>query len=178
MKITSKLIKLILMYKYRYKDGFMVTSECMGHGDGIADIITYDLNKKSMIEIEIKISKQDLKKDIKKIKHTMYRDRDNTNIQKFYYAVPTFLVEYTREFLIEHDLNYGIIEIITYEVEHFEFKYFANFEKLMRVEKRCTRFNKNEPSDRQVYAFMKRISSELVSREQELFLLNNGFNKK
>ena len=171
MKITAKLIKLILMSKYRFKDGIMVTSECCGHGGGIADIILYDLKKEYMCEIEIKISKQDLKKDINKQKHRIYKRKDLIEIQQFYYAVPSKLVEYCKEFLSIHDLDYGIIEILTEEVESFDFyKKMADYSKLMRVTKKCKRFNKNKPLERQVQTFMQRISSELVSREQELFL--------
>lgn len=171
MKITAKLIKLILMLKYRFKDGFMVTSECTGHGGGIADLILYDLKKDSMVEIEIKISKQDLKKDILKQKHKIYRNKENIEIQQFYYAVPSKLVEYCKAYLIEHDLEYGIIEIVTEKVEGFDFKEFSDCAELVCVVKRCKRFNKNKPYESQKHTFFKRISSELVLREKELFLV-------
>lgn len=160
------------MSHHRFDKGLMVTSECCGHGGGIADIITYNLKKEIMVEIEIKISKQDLKKDIKKMKHFLYKAKDEIQIQQFYYAVPTSLVEYCKEYLIEHELDYGIIEIITEKVDDFDFKKkMADYGKLLRVVKKCKRFNKNKPLDHQVRTFMLRLSSELVSREQELFVL-------
>lgn len=179
MKIDSKLIKIILMSKFRFKNQLMVTSECSVIGGGLADILTYDYKKDIFVEIEIKISKQDLKKDIEKSKHYFYTTLpEKAAIQQFYYAVPSFLVEYCREYLHINNLPYGIIEIIEDNLLAYEMKAFDDTDSLMRVIKKCPRFNKNKSKDNQRICFMNRISSELVTRERELLLLRDSiFNK-
>ena len=160
------------MSKYRFTDGHMVCSECCGHGDSIADIITYDLKKEAMMEIEIKISKQDLKHDIKKMKHEIYRKKDLINIQKFYYAVPTFMVEYCKNYLEENNLDYGVIEIIEEKVQEFVFDAYNDTAELMKVVKRCKKFNNNSPLERQKHSFFSRLSTEVVARSRELLQID------
>ena len=167
--IDSKLIKFILMCKFRYKDGLLVTSECGGHGHGIADIITYNHKKDIMVEIEIKISKQDLKKDLDKMKHILYSYKNDIQIQKFYYAVPSELVEYCTKFLLDNNLDYGIIEIITDKVDNYNFKKKKyDCSELVRVAKQCKKFNNNKPTKNQVITFLNRLSSELILSKKEV----------
>jgi hypothetical protein len=171
MKLTAKIIKYILMDKYRFNDQLMVTSECGGFC-GIADIMTYDLKKEIFVEIEIKISKQDLKNDIKKMKHHL--PLETAPIHKFYYAVPTFLVNYCKEYLDEHGLPYGIIEICTDQLDNFKLKAFEDSSGLVKVVKKCKLFHKNKPPKSSIRNFMMRISSELVSRERSLLQLKSS----
>jgi hypothetical protein len=70
-------------------------------------------NEKEIIECETKISRADLRNDFKKRKHTIYKEPSlwyqKWIPNKFYFAVPKNLVEYSLE-LVE-GTNYGIIEV-------------------------------------------------------------------
>ncbi len=182
IKLTSRVIKYILMSKYRFKDQLMATSECVVPGGGYGDVVTYDLKSKRMMEIEIKISKGDLRNDLKKGKHAKYTKPNNKcGLQKFYYAVPTFMVEYCKDFLDKHNFPYGIIEIVEDKAVTIKANNFEDTSKFMKIVRRGKKISDNEPSKGQVYSFMKRISSELASRDQALLykeLQEYGSNKK
>jgi len=70
-------------------------------------------NEKEIIECETKISRADLKNDFKKKKHGIYKKPSNWYEQwipnKFYFAVPKSLVEFSIE--LSKDTGYGIIEV-------------------------------------------------------------------
>ena len=97
MKITADVIKVILMHKYRFQDTYLVASEVnvIGSLGAIADLMVYNIKDDVLFEVEIKISKYDLLKDLKKKKHEIYKDLSLPHpcINRFYYAVPTELVE-------------------------------------------------------------------------------------
>lgn len=78
------------------------------------------VNEKKMIEIEVKINKEDLINDFRKPKHGHYHNKNYGQYQwerqwipnQFYYAVPADLVEICREYLKKRELeSYGIIDV-------------------------------------------------------------------
>ena len=66
-----------------------------------------------MTEVEIKVSKSDLKNDFKKPKHRIYKERIGKEPwipSKFYFAVPSSLKEFAVAQVV--DKPYGVIEIL------------------------------------------------------------------
>lgn len=86
------------------------------------------INEKRMIEIEVKTNLDDVKADFKKHKHRQYfyRETDAIDITSsnrwipnhFYFAVPTELVEKTKEMIISNGYEpYGVINSDTWNIE-------------------------------------------------------------
>lgn len=186
MRITSKLIKTVLIHKFRFVDGFFVTSEASvtGSGGAIADLLVYDYKKKSLFEIEIKISKQDLLKDLQKPKHKLYEKASHKNtiaciacITKFYYAVPTYLVESAKKMIQENNLPYGVIELHEDELKKVQenptrLKY-HNFpySSVVKIVKRPKKLYEGVPHEGQLEIFYQRMSSELASSGRRILEL-------
>ncbi len=108
MKINANKIKTGLFYYYRTKkQHFCCATEC---GDFNADFITINPDNE-LIEVEIKISLNDLKNDFNKRKHTKYKENNLTFVPTyFYYCVPEGLVDKCKKILKENNLeNYGIL---------------------------------------------------------------------
>ena len=79
-------------------------------GVDFRDVCGY--NDKEVVEVEIKISKSDLRADKKKRKHKFYKDYpQGLSPNKFYYAVPTFLVDDAIKLCEEINNDYGVIEV-------------------------------------------------------------------
>lgn len=160
MKFTKRedrVIKYKALYWLRIKQrcSFIATEV----GGWSADVL--GANEKKMIEVEVKINKPDLLKDIQKPKHRHYTDNIGWGGQwerrwiptHFYYAVPARLVEDCRAYLTKHKLDsYGIIN-----TEEFE------------VVKRAAWLHKNEPDSKAKFTIALRMGSELL-RFHEAFL--------
>ena len=71
-------------------------------------------NNKEIIACEIKVSKYDLKNDLKKKKHSIYKKLNKYYFKwipnKFYFAVPSNLISYAKE--IVENTEYGILEVL------------------------------------------------------------------
>ncbi len=181
MKLTSSIIKVLLMHKYRYKDGYYVSSEVdiCGSFGSIADLGIFDSKKKDFFEIEIKISRSDLKKDILKDKHRAYKSGNRyLCISRFYYAVPTSLVNDAKELLEEHSLPYGIIEIISNKdqisdsiLEELSTRRMV-YSKYIKIIKRSKNITCKNISPLQEQKFYLRLSSEMVSSTRKLLEMN------
>lgn len=88
-----------------------IATEC---GSFSADCV--GVNEKKIVEVETKISIQDLKADFKKAKHSQYKHSVDYGWSTmwipthFYFAVPGKLVEKTKEIIAEKGFEkYGII---------------------------------------------------------------------
>lgn len=108
-------IKSILLQLYRFKNRiYHIATEVM-----YADVLLYKENKRSshVTEIEIKTSISDFKADLKKDKHTYYKDcKSYQNIKPdfFYYCMPEILYnKYTNKINLPNS-NYGIMTIDRY----------------------------------------------------------------
>jgi hypothetical protein len=75
------------------------------------DVMVYDYIKKRIFECEVKLSKADIRADLKKQKHTRYKAKQGNMPNQFYYCVPEELVEYTLGFIEKINENYGVIMI-------------------------------------------------------------------
>lgn len=114
-KLTSNVIKILLLKKYRYSKGMYSATEVNVHG-GIADILCVSKGKAKSIEIEIKTSIADLQKDFikKKRKHLGMEDCNKFSNYKpnyFYFCVPLPLLDKTIKVLEDKNKRYGIITI-------------------------------------------------------------------
>lgn len=106
-KIISSDLKLALMQYYRFNYGCVCAEECSG-ADILAD------NGKEIIEVEVKISKQDLiegekykyKKHLNYIRGNQYH---NCHPNKFLFCVPEELQEETIKWAIQLNEKYGVI---------------------------------------------------------------------
>lgn len=124
-----------LKYKYKALYWLRIVQRCVfiaTEGGGYnSDIIGATANSKKLIEVEVKVSLQDLKNDFKKHKHYMYfkHGDEESNVNQwtpthFYFMVPTELVEDCRKLLIAKTAtdpqffkHYGIINGDTMQVE-------------------------------------------------------------
>lgn len=72
-------------------------------------------NEKEIIECETKITRADLRKDFSKKKHQIYKTPTSWYSKwlpnKFFFAVPEDLVEYTLE--LTEGTNYGVISVLS-----------------------------------------------------------------
>lgn len=97
MKITSESIKASVAAYYRYQRQFPLVAleansrlEAFNDG-GQADILAVDKSR-LLIEIEVKLTLADLKRDRHKLKHRNYRDNlVHYPTRLFYFAVPRAL---------------------------------------------------------------------------------------
>tara|TARA_R110000787_G_scaffold198245_1_gene309414 strand:- start:59 stop:550 length:492 start_codon:yes stop_codon:yes gene_type:complete len=146
-KTTSCHIKTAVMSDYRFNKSFhLVASEVLN-----ADVMV--ANDKKSVEIEVKISKQDLLADFKKSKHKKYANVDNhyfdTIPNQFYFCVPFELVDDALKLV--KDLPYGVM------------KYDSS--QSVCVIKRAKFMHKEKPSQNLCRIIMLRMGSELVNHK-------------
>lgn len=116
----ADIIKLELLKYFRFERQYnLICTE----GINQADVNAY--NGKSLVEVEIKISKNDFKKEFqtkfnfdnrwKFYKHKRYSEPENNIIRgyivpnKFYLCVPAELVEWAKEYLEDKNEKYGLL---------------------------------------------------------------------
>ena len=151
----SQQMLIDLMGYFRFKRGFsLVCSEFDGMDLAVIGNETY-------IEVEIKISKSDLLRDKKKDKHRSYREpRSLHNYwsapNKFYYAVPPEMVEYTESFIAELNPKYGIIRVTSTEVF---------------MAKSAKKLHGDKPNNASKNCAVARLSSENIGLRQKLWAL-------
>ena len=114
---TSLHLKTAVMAFYRFKKQMVCADEvsiCGGDADVLVDSGT------SIFEIECKVTKSDLKADLKKKKHEIYKEGHHPYLvvpTRFYICVPTPLVEDAKIWVEEVNPKYGVIEFSTVKYE-------------------------------------------------------------
>lgn len=163
--MTSKTVKAVVLAYYRYKRGYFVSTEThVSHG--IADVLAVSKDLKISVEIEVKVSKSDLKNEWinKSTKHS--RLQDDTNRyglipNYFYFAMPSAL--YSEALQDSIDLNghtsYGIIIV--------------NDNHQVEIVKQAKRLNKSTNKQLAHNLFL-RATSELVNS----YVLNHTPHKR
>ena len=157
--INSKVIKTELMKYYRFERQFpYVATECIKYSD------VNVLNDKVLIEIEVKISKSDLKAEFKTSgnKHKKHfklycnaDERPNTIIPNYYYiCVPEGLKSEAVKIVNTINPNYGVL------VYHDKTRY-SNPHISTAKKAKC--LHKRKPPDRVYNIVAKRITSELIN---------------
>ena len=106
-KITALQIKYALMWYYRFTRQCICASECDAN-----DVMVF--NDKTVIDIEVKISKHDLwQGEAKKEKHKIYKNSTSLLVKfmpnKFYICVPVCLEEEAKRWADETNPKYGVI---------------------------------------------------------------------
>lgn len=155
--INSKIIKNELMKHYRFERQFpYVATECIKYSDVNA------LNDRCLVEIEVKVSLSDLKKEFttsgnKHNKHFVVycnpMSRPHAIIPNYYYiCVPDFLVHQAVEIVKCINKKYGVLVC----------KKHGNTYKIECALK-AKALHTNKPSPRTYNLVAKRITSELIN---------------
>ena len=92
-------IKSELLLHYRYVRGMYAVQECYNK-----DVLVCDKHFEHFYEFEIKVSKSDLKCELKKDKHKFF-----PNITYFYFVVPPILAEEAVEICEYLNPKYGVM---------------------------------------------------------------------
>ena len=161
--MNSQEIKLALMEYFRFKRNYICCSEFYLYS-GRSDVVAYDY-KNNLIDIEIKISKSDFKKDFEKRKHIYYINSDKYNKNylfpnKFIFCVPRELKEFALEYLKDYSM-YGLLSIDQYNEKYFI--YTEKRAKLLHKEK----INK----DKILHDIIMRLNTEVITRTKEIIKL-------
>lgn len=131
--MDSAEIKVKVLHYFRFIKRFLLISTEAGYyeSDILVSNNTPFRNKKhnqEVIEVEVKVSRTDLRNDFKKKKHKVYASNSVVlTPNRFYFAVPKELVEYAIELC--KNLPYGVIEVS--DVEFRPTKYVRKVEKVM-----------------------------------------------
>lgn len=170
MKVTSEIIKTALMHLYRFKKGYLVATE-FGYELGIADVMTLSKDNE-VIEIEVKISKSDLLSELKhkEEKHRVLKEAQESKWapNRFFFCVPTFLVQDTIEFCEATNPKYGVIE---FDNDH---GFIKHPEKLLSVARKSQKLHSKDRSKWFREYVMKRMNNDLVKMYRDKYWRSNG----
>ena len=100
-------IKTSLLHYFSLEWGFRTSTEVVTDY-GRADIMTF--NGKKVVEVEIKVTLEDLKRDIEKRKHKLFekpRGMYKRIPNQMYYCMPTFMLSFAKDYFKESP--YGIM---------------------------------------------------------------------
>lgn len=162
--INSDMMKIVIASHFRYRLKYKYTCTEYNFMDVCA------CNKKKLTEIEVKISKSDLKNDSKKWKHSFYSGEYKKGGRKiipnkFYYAITDKLYRDPEcvKFIKNLNENYGIIVISDWREP-----YFAKRAKSLHT------FNIEEKFLNKI---IDRITSENICLRKKLYELKLKFKK-
>jgi len=144
VNMNSKYIKYALLKYFRFNRQMIVATEVQTTY-GLSDILAVDLDKRRSIEVEIKISKADFKRDFKdkREKHIFFEHKHSANY--FYFAFPSSL---TAELIGHVPQQYGVISVFNH-----------NEVKIKRQPQLINHLSDNE----EIYnLIIKRNASELI----------------
>lgn len=155
--MNSEEIKLAILDYLRYKRQYIYVATEVG--DYNSDVLAVD--KKNTIEVEVKTSKSDLRKDRKKRKHRRYKERRSYEgiPNKFYFAVEEELKEAAIRECESLNPNYGVIVVSKTKWKH---KYEVSIVRNAKVIHRGT------PTENMKNILAKRMSSEIVCLTRRL----------
>lgn len=151
-----------LDFKYKALFWLRITQRCAfmatEAGGYYSDAIGCTVNGSKLIEIEIKVTLQDLKNDFNKYKHSAYFKHNEASYQvawtptHFYFMVPTELVEPAKKLLLEKTAT---------RPEFFKHYGIIDGDKMV-VEKRSNWLHKRPITDRVQHSIALRMGSELL----------------
>ena len=171
-KLNSSFIKLQLMKYFRFDRNYtLCCSECINHSDINA------VNDKDLVEVEIKISKQDFLAEfkgdsrIKAYKHDILNHFGEKK-PKYGYITPNFyyfcvtseLKSYVLDYLNANYPNYGLLVCDNY-------RQYGRRSHIYCV-KRAKRIHDTPPSQRVFIRIYKRVQSELITLKEKLLSSN------
>ncbi len=155
-------IKASLLSYYKWHKGAKLVATEVPTNHGIGDVLI--MTKSLMVyEIEIKISVSDLKNELKKV----YRNKaweqwklSNNEPNKYYFCVPSKMINETVDFVTKLNNKYGVIE------------YTANpyLKRRFKIVKKAQYLNKlyNNYEDKMI----QRINNDLCKRYNLLYPIN------
>jgi hypothetical protein len=159
-------IKAALLYYYTFQRCSKLVCTELWDGFGIADVII--LKDKIVTEIEIKISKSDLLNELKKGKEILNyglvtkHDQMYNNIMptpnKYYFCVPTELLEYTIDFANKLNPKYGVIEFKDTIIQ-----------KCIKIRKKAYVIHTKDNSINYERRMLQRIPNDLVNKYMKLY---------
>lgn len=152
--MPSSALKLEALHWLRYGKSMPIVCTEAGMSHGLADVI--GLNTENCIEVEVKISKADLKREWKSkaSKHLIYAspNRYHKAPNYFYFLVPEAIADYACQEAEANNKAYGVLV-------PKENKKFGDNLKSVR---KATKLHDKEPSPAMVGVAIRRMSSELV----------------
>lgn len=156
MNVNSHIIKVCLMKYYRFKRQFICCDEI---GLEPADVLVDTGNK--IIEVEIKISKQDLWKDSFKKKHK--RNDINRGVNQFILCTTHKLKDEALKWIEETNKKYGLI---LFDEEYLENKGYYHWKNYLITYKRAKNLN-NKKFNRS-NEISKRLCSALTNSYERI----------
>ena len=153
--MDSKEVKSKLLAYWRFKRKYnYIATECGAYN---SDILV--ANDNECVEVEVKVSKADLKNDFKKRKHKIYANGKSKWIpQKFYFGVPEELVSVAVEMC--QGTQYGVIC-----VQNGPYSPFKDFCKVIL---RAKKLNSKPLNEDVVRKIVMRMGSELINNRLQL----------
>ena len=91
MKYTSKNLKAALLNYLTFQRQMIAGTEVAIGNCGVDDVVAYDYKNKFSYAIEVKISKSDLKNELKKYKNKMIGQSFIRKVNYFYFCIPGYL---------------------------------------------------------------------------------------
>ena len=156
--LTNEIKSTLLSYYKFFMHALLVGTE-IETNKGIADIIVLCRKSSYIYEIEIKISVSDLKNELKKDKHKFpYKTKMfDSGPNKYYFCVPTNILEETIQLANELNPKYGVLE----------YKPSLHYKDRINIIKQASLLHKD------VYNYkdriMQRINNDLCRRYQMLY---------
>jgi len=161
MNNLTNQIKASLLSYYKFKIGAKLVATEVATNHGTADVLVLTKSMK-VYEIEIKISISDLKNELKKNdKNTEYRKwkYNYPSPNKYYFCVPSSMLEYTVEFASKLNNKYGVIE-------YRPTKYYMN---RFRIIKKASFLHILNDTGKYENAIIQRIDNDLCRRYSLLY---------
>jgi len=172
-------IKAALLYYYTFQRCSKLVCTELWDGFGIADVIV--LKDKIVTEIEIKISKYDLYNELKKgkeipnyertiddfgyklnskliTKHDVVSNSIMPTPNKYYFCVPTELVDEAILFSNKLNSKYGVIEFIDTKIKHS-----------IKIRKKAHMIHTKDNSINYERRMLERIPNDLVNKYMKLY---------
>lgn len=163
-EINSDYMKIIVASYYRFKRQYKYTCTEFEFMDICA------CNASTMIEVECKISKSDLKKEFKKPKHNKYRQASKTRDFKgmipnrYFVAITTRLSQDLEVLDLINKLNpkYGIM--VVDDLDHYNGPV---------IIKQAKKLHDKEPDTKTMEYIVARLSSENIGLREKVYKLKN-----
>jgi hypothetical protein len=175
-KLTNKIQAALLYYYTFQRQAELVCTELYTTLNSIGDIVI--LKNKLITEIEIKISLNDLQNELKKgrevydwddkynkvnhkiiTKHSLMNNNIYTSPNKYYFCVPTYMLNETIEFSNKLNPKYGVIEFI--DNKHIS--------KCLKVRKKVYLLHSEDNSQKYTKKMLDRLSNDLVNKYIKLY---------
>lgn len=157
--MNSSEMKAKVLHYLRFKRRFLFVATEAGTFN--SDVLAS--NGYEIVEVEVKISKQDLKNEFKKKKHRVYANPTpwykNLLPNRFFFAVPECLVDDAKELC--KGTKYGVMVVYEGRISHKRKKAFV---RIVKQAKQITEVHNKKLR----YQLVLRMSSEIVRKTIQL----------